>query len=411
MTNNDSSKTFAQNSGVGRRNFMVGTAATGAALAVGLKAPAILAQTKAPLKIGCLLPFSKFYAVLGQTNVNGMSLYFDQIGWEIAGRKIELIKEDDEVNPQVGLQKLKKLVESNQVDFVCGPVGSNVALAILDYVRQSKAFLLVSSAGITSLSQQRIPYMFRTSTSSLQHNMPMGEWVYNNKAKEVVLIASDFAGGRDCMNEFKSRFLAVGGKVIKEIWPPLGTNDYSSYIGEIRAAKPQAVFSFFAGTDAVRFVKQYADFGLKAQIPLMGSGFMVESDTLPAQGDSALGIISTLHYAETLDNPENVAFVKAFHEKHKEYPSCYTEYGYVTARVIHEALKTTDGNTTDKDKLAAAVSAVAFNAPRGPFSFDPETHNVIHNTYIREVVKQDGRLTNRVIATIEKVRDPGEKPA
>lgn len=396
---------------IGRRNFLTGTVASGAALAVVGRAPAILAQTRAPLKIGCLLPFSKVFALLGQSNINGMSQYFDEIGWQVAGRKIELIKEDDETNPQIGLQKLKKLVESDKVDLVSGPAGSNVAMAILDYVKLRKVFLLVSSAGLSAISDQRIPYMFRTSTASWQQYAPMGEWVAKNRAKTVVLVASDFSGGREAMGDFKRSFEAAGGTVVREVWPPVGTTDYSTYIGEIRAANPEGVFAFFAGADAVRFVKQYNDFGMKGRVPLLSSGFMVESDTLPAQGESALGILNTLHYADTLDNPENKAFVAGYRDRYKEFPSCYSEYGYVAARVIAEAVTATDGDTQDKDRLAAAVAALRFNAPRGPFSIDPVTHNVIHNCYIREVAKVDGRITNTVISTIENVRYPAEKPA
>src|SRR6185437_14130978 len=153
--------------------------------------------------------------------------------------------------------------------------------------------------------------------------------------------------------------------------------------------------------DAVRFVKQYDEYGLKAKTRLCSSGFMVESDTLPAQGDAALGIVSSLHYADTLDNPANKAFVEAYRGKYKAYPSVYAEYGWVTAQVIAAAVKAVGGDAGNKDKLAEAVAAVTLDAPRGPFAFDKVTHNVIQNVYVREVVKLDGRLTNKVIATFD----------
>ncbi len=355
--------------------------------------------------------FSKVFAALASANLNAMNMYFESIGGEIAGRKIEVIREDDEINPQVGLQKLKKLVESDKCDIVCGIQASSVMMACVDYLRQSRQFFVCSGAGTTALSYVKIPTLFRVSTSGWQNHFNMGEWYYDNIAKEAVLTASDFAGGRDVLHEFKLGFVgAKGGKVIKEIYPPLGTNDFSAYLADVRSINPPGTFHFYAGTDAVRFVKQYAEFGLKGKVKITSSGFMVESDVLPAQGRDALGIISSLHYTDTLETPENKKFVADYRAKYNEFPSVYSEYGYVCGRVIHEALKTTGGNTQDKDKLTAAMLGVKFNAPRGPFSIDANTHNVINSMYVREVAEVGGRLANKVIATVKNLRDPATLP-
>jgi branched-chain amino acid transport system substrate-binding protein len=391
-----------------RRRFLAGATALGAASLVG-RAPAVLAQSKAPLKIGMLNSFSKVFAALGNANLNGMTLYFEQIGNTIAGRRIELIREDDEINPQVGLQKLKKLVESDNCDLITGIQASNVAMAAVEYLRQSKAFYLCNGAGVGDLSYTGIPYLFRCSISTQPIHATMGEWFYDNVAKEAVTSASDFAGGRATVGEFKAGFLKKGGKITKEIYPPLGNNDFSPYLADIRSIGPAATFNFYAGTDAVRFVKQYDEYGLKAKTKLTGSGFMVESDTLPAQGRSALGTLSSLHYADTLDNPENKKFVADYRAKFNEYPSVYSEYGYIAARIFHLALQQVDGNTQDKDKLRAAMRELKFNAPRGPFRFNPVTQSPIQNVYIREVAEVDGRVTNRVIHTIRDVVEPPTK--
>ena len=392
-----------------RRRFLSHTGALGAA-ALGVHAPAILAQSKAPLRIGVLNSFSKVFAALAQANLNGMNLYFDQIGGTIAGRKIEIVREDDEINPQVGLQKLKKLVESDRVDIVAGVQASNVAMAIVDYLRQSQQFFLCSGAGIAALSYVNVPNFFRCSTSGWQGHSVMGEWNHDNFSKEALLIASDFAGGRDTLAEFKNGFVKKGGKVIKEIYPPLGNNDFSTYLADIRSVNPPGVFAFFAGSDAVRFVKQYSEYGLRGKIKLSSSGFMVESDVLPSQGRDALGILSSLHYADTLDNPENKKFVAEYRARFKEYPSVYSEYGYVAARCIHDMLTRIDGNTQDREKMRAAMLATQFNAPRGPFPFNTATQNPVHNVYIREVAELDGRVANKVIATVRDVREPATKP-
>jgi branched-chain amino acid transport system substrate-binding protein len=394
-----------------RRRLLVTAGAVGTGAVFGGHAPAILAQSKAPLKIGVLNSFSKVFAALGQANLNGMNLYFDQIGNTIAGRKIELIREDDEINPQVGLTKMKKLVESDRVDLVTGVQASNVALALVDYVRQTRAFFLCSGAGAGSLSYVNVPTFFRASLNSWQTLQPFAGWMLKNAVKEVVTATSDFAGGRETVDDFRRGFVPAGGRIIKEIYAPLGTNDFSAYLADLRSIAPPASFSFFAGSDAVRYIKQYAEYGLRNRVKLYGSGFMVESDVLPSQGKDALGVVTALHYADTLDNPENRKFVADFRARFKEFPSVYAEYGYVAARCIHESLTAIDGNTQDKDRMRGSMLAMRFNAPRGPFRFNPATQSPIHNVYVREVAEVDGRIANKVIDTIRDVREPDTRPA
>ncbi|MBF6618222.1 ABC transporter substrate-binding protein [Pollutimonas thiosulfatoxidans] len=399
-----------EHNGFTRRSFIKGAGLAGATAMFGGVAPAVLAQTKAPLKIGALNSYSKVFAALGNANVNGMNIYFNEIGNTIAGRKIEIIKEDDEINPQVGLQKLKKLDQSDNCDIITGIQASNVAMAAVQYLRQSGAFMLCSGAGLVNLAFTGLPYFFRSSVDTYPLHAAMGEWLYDNVAKEMVISASDFAGGRGSLNEFKVGFTGRGGKIIKEIYPPLGNNDFSAYLADIRSIAPPATFSFYAGTDAVRFITQYEQYGLKDTIRLTGSGFMLEADTLPAQGKSALGALNCLHYADTLEHAENQKFVAAYREAHGEYPSVYAEYGYVAAKVIHQAVEAVDGNAGDKDKLREAMRAVKFMAPRGPFAFNQQTQGPVHNIYVREVAEIDGRITNKVIQTVEGVTDPDKMP-
>ena len=396
--------------GHSRRRFLKGAAATGVSLASTMHAPAILAQMRAPLRIGVLNSFTGVLALSAETNVNGMQIYFDRIGWTVAGRKIELIKEDDQTNPQVGLQKARKFVDSDNVDIICGPQGSNVAMAMMNFIVQTKTFLVVSGAGVDAITWQRIPHMFRTSLSVWQLCQPAGEWVYKNLAKEIVLGAADFAGGRDVARSFKESFLAAGGKILKEFYAPLGTADFSVYLTEVRAMNPPAMYAFFPGTDAVRFVQQFAEQGLKDKTRLTGFAGLVDPATFPAQGKTALGVSTATHYTDTLDNPENKQFVAEYHAKFKNYPDSYSDYGFVAAQVIAESVKATGGDTSNKEALAAAMAKVSFNAPRGPFRFDPVTHNPIQNIYMCEAQESEGRIVNKVIATFNEVRDPGVKP-
>ncbi|MSQ70944.1 MAG: ABC transporter substrate-binding protein [Betaproteobacteria bacterium] len=388
----------------GRRRVLGGLAAAGASLALPFGAPAVLAQSRAPFRIGALNTFSK-QGALGTGAMNGMNLYFEQIGWQAGGRKIEVIKEDDEINPQVGLQKLRKLVESDKVDVVVGPQASNVAMSIIDYVRTSKTFVM-PYAGVAAISYMKLPYLLRPSTTSWQNCSQMAQWVYDNAGKECVIMAADFAGGRDVAKEFRTAYLAKGGKIVKEIFPPLGTNDFSVYLADVRSIAPPVTFNFFIGSDAVRFVKQYDEYGLRGKIKMTGFA-LIDNDSLPGQGRSALGGFTTWCWADTLDNPENRKFVADYRAKYNNaLPDVYGEYGYTSARVIAETLNATKGESADKDRFANAMLGVKFDAVRGPFSFDPVTRNVIQNIYVRECVEVNGQLINKVVATYRDVRLP-----
>jgi branched-chain amino acid transport system substrate-binding protein len=393
---------------VSRRRFIKGSVGAGATLATTLAAPYVLAQANAPIRIGNINSYTGGLAYSAENNLNGMSLYFDSIDWTIAGRKIELIKEDDQFNPQIGLQKAKKLIESDNVDFVIGIQASNVALAVLNYMKQRKAFYVVSGAGTDAITWDRYPYLFRTSISTYQLSMPMANYIYENLGKEIVTTASDYAGGRDVMAQFKGPYLARGGKVLKEIWVPLGTTDFSPYLTDIKSINPPVTYDFMPGADGVRFIQQYSEFGLKAKMPLTGFT-IIDSQTVSALGKTAVGVISSLTYTDTVDNPESKEFAAKFREKYKYSPDLFADYGYVGAKAIGEALKMTDGNASDKDALAEAMSKVNFNAPRGPFRMDPVTHNPIQNIYISEVIDSGEGISTKILHTAKDVQDPGKK--
>jgi branched-chain amino acid transport system substrate-binding protein len=391
---------------VSRRTLM--KSAAGAALASTLAAPPVLAEVNKPIRLGNLNTFTGGLAYAGATNWNATNLYFDSINWTVAGRKIEIVKEDDQFNPQIGLQKAKKLVESDQVDLLFGVQASNVALAVLNYMKQQKAFYVVTGAGTDAITWDRYPYLFRTSISTYQLSTPMANYVYDNLGKEIVTTASDYAGGRDVMAMFKGPYVARGGKVLKEIWPPLGTTDFSAYLTDIKSINPPVTYDFMPGADAVRFVQQYSEFGLKEKMPLAGFT-MIDSQSTSALGKAAVGVISALTFVDTLDNPEAKSFVAEFREKYKASPDLFSDYGYVGARAIGEALKMVDGDTSNKDKLAEAMAKVHFNAPRGPFRFDPATHNPIQDIYIAQVIESGDKVTTKTLSIAKQVQDPGHK--
>src|SRR2546429_10018833 len=381
---------------VTRRKFL----ATGSVAAAGAAAGPWVrrAQGQAePIKIGVILPYTSVYAELGVSITQGMKLVFARENDRVAGRKILMIQEDDEMKPPVGIRKMEKLIDSDKVDILTGPVHSGILMGMRDKVHSSKTILIVSNAGADAISRERCSkWIFRTSFSNWQPNQPMGGWVAKNVAKDVFITAPNYQAGKDQLGAFKETFVPAGGKLVGEDYPKLGGTDQSPYLTKIKQSGAKAVYAFFSGTDAVNFVKQYDDFGLKQSIKLTGAGFLTEPDVLPAQGASALGVITGHFYTPLLDNPVNHRFVKDFRDKFfGKIPDGFACQGYDTAEVIVRALKAVNGNTQDKDKLVDAIAKTEFDSPRGRFRFDPKTHNVIQPyIYVREVREVFGGLNN-----------------
>ena len=370
-----------------------------------------VALAASPVKVGLLLPYSKVYAVLGESITNGMELVFEREGWKVAGREIKVIKEDTEVNPEVGLLKARKLIGKDRVDFVSGPVSSAVALSIRDIFHNSKKILLISNAGVNALTREKCsPYVFRTSFSAWMGGWAPSRWIYKNISDSIYTIAPDYAAGYSTMAGFKEGYLSVGGKIIAEGYAPLGTSDYGPYLTKIKQANPKAIFAFFAGRDAINFVKQFKEFGLKEKVRITGAGWLFAEDVLPVQGRAALGAIHAHHYSMNLDIPENKDFVRLYEKKFGKKPDAYSVQGWDTAEVIVRALKATNGDTSDVRKLIKVIKDIQFKSPRGLFRFDPLTHNAIIDWYILEVREKDGKVYNWPIDKIPSVRDPGHCP-
>lgn len=367
--------------------------------------PADKGQTNQdPVKIGLLVPYTGVFTSNGVDITRGAELYLDEIGWKAGGREIKLIKEDSEMNGQVSLQKTRRLVESEKIDILTGVVSSTVAYAIRDYVVGNKLPFIISNAGARDLTRgDASEYIFRVSFANGQYEYPFAKYMYNElNIRKVVVMAPDYAAGLEKAEGFMISFKEAGGEVIQEIYPKLGTTDYGPYFAQVKNA--DAVFVHFSAADSIKFVKQYDEYGLK-RIPLYSAGDLVDESSLPGQGDSALGIVSALHYSAALTTPENQKFVKNYTAKYGDSPNMFAEQGYVSAQVIVKALDATGGNTSDKAQLLAAIRKVQFDAPRGPFKFDQKTQNVIFDTHIRKVEKVSGKLVNTVIKSIPNTSD------
>ncbi|MBO8169868.1 MAG: ABC transporter substrate-binding protein [Thermoanaerobacteraceae bacterium] len=315
------------------------------------------------------------------------------------------------MNPQVALQKARRLVDGENVDIVTGIVSSTVAYALRDYLVENKVPVIIANAGAAGLTGEKgSKYIFRVSFANGQYEYPMGDYAYNQlNLRRVVVMAPDYAAGLEKARGFMDSFRANGGEIIQEIYPKLGTTDYGPYLAQVNK-EADAVWVHFSGTDCIRFVKQYADYGLKDILPLLATGDLVDESALPHQGDAAIGIVSSHHYSAALDTPENRKFVTSYRAKYGEEPNMYADQGYVAARVIVEALEATGGDISDTEKFLSAIRNVRFTAPRGPFKFDPETQNVIFDTYIQKTEKIHGKLVNTVIKTIPAAENGWSQP-
>lgn len=406
------SRTMSPRNVLSRRALLRGAAA-GAGLAGVMSGarrfgiPAVLAA--APVKVGLLVSYSKVYGQLGEDITAGMTLYLDSVGWTGGGRRITWIREDEEIDPQVGLRKARKLIEADGVDILTGIVATPTAYAIRDMVHNSKTILVVSNAGGNLLTRaRRSPYIFRVSFTSWQVSAPFGKWFYDNVARAAVLTAANYGFGTESLAAFKETFIPAGGRVVGEVLPPLNNTDYAPYIAQVQRLGAEATYNFYSGSDAVRFLQAAQQYGLTKTSRTTGAGFMVEQDVLPAEGPTALGIYSPLHWALTLQNPENLAFTRAYKARFKRDASVFAMQGYDAARVIVEGLNRTGGNAADKDRLAEALAAVRFASPRGQFEFDPDTHNVIQNIYVRQVRQVGADIANVAFVNLGRIADPGK---
>ncbi|KMY56261.1 ABC transporter substrate-binding protein [Bacillus sp. FJAT-27231] len=361
------------------------------------------------IKVGAILPFSGVYASLGKDLSDGMKLYFESVNWEAEGKKIELIEEDTEADPQVSLRRVRKLMDQDNIDILTGAVSTAVAYAIRNDVDSNKLPYLVSHAGGNDLTRsKRSDYIWRSSFSSWQIGHSMGEWAYKNVGKKMYVAAADYAFGREVSAAFKEAYTAAGGEIVGEVYPPLGNNDYASYLTSMRGVKADGVYAFFAGSDAVRFVQQYEQYGLKDKFPLVGSGWLVAEDLRQTIDPAAAGTFASTFWDYNLNTKENKEFVKAYEKAYNRRPTIESLEGYDAARIISEAVTKLGGDVSDPEKVIEAISNVSFTSPRGPIEFDKDTHHVIQNMYITETKLVDGKTENEVIHTIETVKDPGK---
>ena len=368
-----------------RRSVLTGAAGVaGASLTSHFPMPA-LAQG-APYKVGFMLPYTGTFAKLGKFIDEGFRLYVEQKGGKLGGRAVTFLQVDDESKPESATDNMNRLVGREKVDVVVGTVHSGVAMAMAKVARDTNTMLVIPNAGANEATGPLCaPHIFRTSFSNWQTSFPMGKVVADAGHKNVVTISWRYAAGQQMVEAFKEGYAKAGsgGKIVEELYLPFPEVEFQALLTRIASLKPDAVFSFFAGGGAVKFVKDYAAAGLKDKIPLYGSGFLTDG-TIEAQGEAANGIKTTLHYADNLDNPANKAVSEAFKKKSGQDADVYAVQGFDSANLLDIGMTAAGGDAAARDKMVAAMAAAKIDSPRGPISFS-KAHNVVQNFYLREV--------------------------
>ena len=384
-----------------RRTLMA--VAVAAVTLTTLTAMPTLAQGLPKLKVGLMLPYTGTFAALGAAIENGFRLQVAEQGGKLGGRELEFFKVDDESDPSKATDNVNKLIKRDNVDVLIGSVHSGVAMAMAKVAKDTGTLLIVPNAGADAVTGAMCASnIFRSSFSNWQPGYAMGEVVAKKGHKNVVTVTWKYAAGDESVRGFKEAFEKSGGKVVKELNLPFPNVEFQALLTEIAAAKPDAVYTFFAGGGAVKFVKDYSAAGLKKGIPLYGAGFLTDG-TLEAQGSDADGLMTTLHYADSLGTPRDKAFRLSYAKTYKLQPDVYAVQGYDAAQMLSIGLAAVKGDISKKAEFTSAVEKAKIDSPRGPFTLS-KSHNPVQDIYLRQVVGKE----NKIVGVASKaLTDPG----
>jgi branched-chain amino acid transport system substrate-binding protein len=368
-------------------------AALAATLGLGLSA----AQAQDHLKVGVIGTLSGPPAVLGQQMRNGFELAVKTLGGKLGGRDVDVSVADDELKPDEAVTKVKELIDRDKVDFVVGPIFSNILAAIMKPVTEANVILISPNAGTSSFAGKDCnPNFFVTSYQNDQVHEVLGQYAQDSGIKKVMIIVPNYQAGKDAAAGFKHKFT---GEILDEMYVPLGQLDYSAELSRIASASPDAIFAFLPGGMGVNFVKQYRQAGLADKIAFL-SAFTVDESTLPAQQDAALGMYGGSNWAPNLDNPQNKAFVDAYLKAYNAVPASYAFQAYDAALLIDSAVSAVKGDLTNKDALRAALKKADFKSLRGAFKFNNNNYP-IQDFYLVKVAKRpDGKFETEIVKKV-----------
>ena len=367
-----------------RRKFIQQASVLAVAPAIAALTPGIAHAQAAKLRVGFMLPYTGTYASLGTAITQGFNLAMAESGDKVGGRDIEYFTVDDESEPAKATDNANKLVQRDKVDVLIGTVHSGVVMAMVKVAKDNETLLLIPNAGANAATGgQCAPNVFRTSFSNWQPAHPMGKVMYDRGHRKVVTLTWKYGAGEESIGSFKEGFTAAGGTIVKEMYLPFPNVEFQPLITEIASLKPDAVFVFFAGAGAVKFVKEYAAAGLKEKVPLYATGFLTDG-TLEAQGTAAQGLLTTLHYADGIESQRNKQFRYAYGKKYGVQADVYAVQGYDTGLLLAAGMNAVKGNFGDKAALYGAMEKAKIDSPRGTWTMS-KAHNPVQDIYLRRV--------------------------
>lgn len=364
----------------------------------------VFAQSAAePMRIGFLTVKTGPLAAGGKQQEEGAALFLKERNGAIAGRKVELMTQDTTGNPATAKTKTRELIELHKTPVIIGPLATNEALAIDDYIRDSKIPLITTtSAATVEKSRAANPWLLHAFGTAPQVTYPLGDYAAKTLGyKRVAIVAEDFTYGYEGAGGFQLGFEGAGGKIVQKLWPPLNAPEYSPFLAQIKS-DVDAIYMGFAGINPLRFLKQFAEYGLHGKIAVLGNTTSTDEGVLRQMGDEALGVITGGWYAAGLDTPDNKKFVAAINADYGHDPGFYTAGPYTALLIIEEALKTTGGNSSGEPFLKALHDVRLTHGPIGPVRLD-DYGTPILDIHIRKVERRDGKLINTIVKTYPQV--------
>ena len=379
-----------------RREFLK-TAAAAAGVA---SLPNFAFAQGAKIRVGLMLPYTGTYAQLGVAITNGFKLAVQESGGKLGGRELEYFTVDDESDPAKATDNANKLVTRDKVDVLIGTIHSGVEMGIIKLARESGVLHINPNAGVAAATGALCaPNIFRTSFANSQTTYPMGKVLADRGVKSVVTLTWKYAAGEEMVAGFKDGFAKGKGKVLKELYVPFPSVEFQSLLTEIASIKPEAVFVFFAGGGAAKFLKDWQAAGLKGKIGLYGSGFLTDG-VLDAVGDAAEGVETTLHYGDGIETPKNKTFRLNYAKTYKLQPDVYAVQGYDAGLLLAAGLKVVKGDVSKKKELIAAMEKAEIDSPRGKWKMSKD-HNPIQDMYLRKVVGKENKVTSVAIKALD----------
>jgi branched-chain amino acid transport system substrate-binding protein len=374
-----------------RRLILTRSAAVVGAASAGLLLPEIVRAQSNKVRVGFMLPYTGTYAQLGVAIENGVRMAINQQGGKLGGREIEWFKVDDQSEPAKGVENANILVQRDKVDVLIGTVHSGVQMGVQKVARESGVLNIIPNAGVHAATRALCaPNVFRTSFTNSQPTLALGKPMFDKGIRKAVWITHKYAAGDEAFEGFRDSFTKAGGTVVKELGLPFPQVEFQALLTEIASIKPDAVACFFAGGAAVKFIKDYAAAGLKDKIPLWGSGFLTEG-VLQAAGPAAEGIMTTMHYSDSLDTPKNKEFRLEYAKTFKMQPDVYAVQGYDSGLLLVQGANAVKGDLSNKQALYKAMESATIDSPRGKWTMS-RAHNPVQDIYLRRVEKGENKV-------------------